>query len=299
MVTSFTSSQIGWMESFQEKVIDFLIFFFCIVQIKDLDDAVRELWKRRDEADAKKIVEARAAAELPSEEEMMELCPSDDEKPEVVTDWTKDMLRKLAKKSKSKSKKPGKDGQGPDGSEPKEEVSYKIKLPKVKKLNVNPDVTDSTTPRSKGVDGQTGHASEHEDAISTQQLEDDIVKKKLKKLNATKAGVILPEGGRDGGLGPMEDGGRTKSHSKSKKSHRGKEFLTQVEGQTNDKVETAKLLLSIPKDKRRKADGVTQEDDRRQGLFKPSSGAMKALSSRPESEDEVVTHHTGNTDMFA
>ncbi|KAH7661756.1 Histone-lysine N-methyltransferase protein [Dioscorea alata] len=49
-------------------------------QVKDIDDAVRELWRRRDKADKDLIANLRAAAGLPSQEEIFSLSPfSDDE----------------------------------------------------------------------------------------------------------------------------------------------------------------------------------------------------------------------------
>ncbi|GMH04410.1 hypothetical protein Nepgr_006249 [Nepenthes gracilis] len=49
-------------------------------QVRDLDDAVQELWRRRDEADRDLISNLRAAAGLPSQEEIFSISPfSDDE----------------------------------------------------------------------------------------------------------------------------------------------------------------------------------------------------------------------------
>ena len=53
---------------------------FYNFQVKDIDDAVRELWRRRDKADKDLIANLRAAAGLPSQEEIFSLSPfSDDE----------------------------------------------------------------------------------------------------------------------------------------------------------------------------------------------------------------------------
>ncbi|GAB4828072.1 hypothetical protein Ancab_034987 [Ancistrocladus abbreviatus] len=49
-------------------------------QVKDLEDAVQELWRRRDEADRDLIASLRAAAGLPTQEEIFSISPfSDDE----------------------------------------------------------------------------------------------------------------------------------------------------------------------------------------------------------------------------
>ncbi|KAF8403799.1 hypothetical protein HHK36_011905 [Tetracentron sinense] len=49
-------------------------------QVRDLDDAVQELWRRRDKADRDQIASMRAAAGLPTQEEIFSISPySDDE----------------------------------------------------------------------------------------------------------------------------------------------------------------------------------------------------------------------------
>ncbi|XP_022953975.1 uncharacterized protein LOC111456373 [Cucurbita moschata] len=49
-------------------------------QVKNLDDAVQEIWRRKDEADRDLIVSLRAAAGLPTQEEIFSISPySDDE----------------------------------------------------------------------------------------------------------------------------------------------------------------------------------------------------------------------------
>ncbi|XP_058073679.1 uncharacterized protein LOC131222567 isoform X2 [Magnolia sinica] len=49
-------------------------------QVKDVDDAVQELWRRRDKADRDQIASLRATAGLPTKEEIFSICPySDDE----------------------------------------------------------------------------------------------------------------------------------------------------------------------------------------------------------------------------
>ena len=55
-----------------------LVFPKC--QVRDLEDAVQELWKRRDIFDRDLIANLRAAAGLPTQEEIFSISPfSDDE----------------------------------------------------------------------------------------------------------------------------------------------------------------------------------------------------------------------------
>lgn len=84
-------------------------------QVKNLDDAVQEIWRRRDEADRDLIVNLRAAAGLPTQEEIFSISPySDDEEngPAVVKNEfgrsLKLSLKGLADKVPKKSKDYGK-----------------------------------------------------------------------------------------------------------------------------------------------------------------------------------------------
>ncbi|KAL6981437.1 hypothetical protein U1Q18_023067 [Sarracenia purpurea var. burkii] len=50
------------------------------MQVRDLEDAVQELWRRRDQADCDLIASLRAATGLPTQEEIFSISPySDDE----------------------------------------------------------------------------------------------------------------------------------------------------------------------------------------------------------------------------
>ncbi|XP_019159580.1 PREDICTED: uncharacterized protein LOC109156171 isoform X1 [Ipomoea nil] len=81
-------------------------------QVRDLEDAVKELWRRRDEADKDLISSLRAAAGLPSQEEIFSISPfSDDEDsggPPVTKNSIKFSLKGLAEKSPKKGKESGK-----------------------------------------------------------------------------------------------------------------------------------------------------------------------------------------------
>ncbi|KAJ0966302.1 hypothetical protein J5N97_027440 [Dioscorea zingiberensis] len=73
-------------EKYQQFQIDGNLQYKCAAcrgdcyQVKDIDDAVRELWRRKDKTDHHLIVSLRAAAGLPSQEEIFSISPlSDDE----------------------------------------------------------------------------------------------------------------------------------------------------------------------------------------------------------------------------
>lgn len=84
-------------------------------QVKDLEDAVKELWRRRDKADRDLIASLRAAAGLPTQEEIFSISPySDDEEngPVVLKNEfgrsLKLSLKGLVDKSPKKNKDYGK-----------------------------------------------------------------------------------------------------------------------------------------------------------------------------------------------
>lgn len=52
-------------------------------QVRDLEDAVQELWRRRDEADRDLIASLRAAAGLPTQEEIFSISPFSDDEDDV------------------------------------------------------------------------------------------------------------------------------------------------------------------------------------------------------------------------
>ncbi|KAL8542260.1 hypothetical protein ACS0TY_003213 [Phlomoides rotata] len=84
-------------------------------QIRNLEEAVQELWRRRDEADKDLIASMRAAAGLPTQEEIFDISPfSDDEDsgpPLVKNEHARSLkfsLKGLDDKSSRKSKEKGK-----------------------------------------------------------------------------------------------------------------------------------------------------------------------------------------------
>ncbi|XP_042515527.1 uncharacterized protein LOC122089859 [Macadamia integrifolia] len=78
-------------------------------QVKDLDDAVQELWRRRDEADRDLIASLRAAAGLPSQEEIFSISLySDDEENGPTGRSLKFSVKGLADKTPKNTKEYGK-----------------------------------------------------------------------------------------------------------------------------------------------------------------------------------------------
>ncbi|KAJ4979101.1 hypothetical protein NE237_009881 [Protea cynaroides] len=78
-------------------------------QLKDLDDAVQELWRRRDEADRDLIASLRAAAGLPSQEEIFSISLySDDEENGPVGRSIKFSVKGLGDKTPKNNKEYGK-----------------------------------------------------------------------------------------------------------------------------------------------------------------------------------------------
>lgn len=91
----------------------FNVFSFC--QVTNLEEAVQELWRRRDEADKDLIASLRAAAGLPTQEEIFDISPfSDDEESgpvSVKNEYGRSLkfsLKGLGNKSPRKSKEYGK-----------------------------------------------------------------------------------------------------------------------------------------------------------------------------------------------
>lgn len=84
-------------------------------QVKDLEDAVQELWRRRDEIDKDLIASLRAAAGLPTQEEIFSISPYSDDEENVPTilkaEYGRSLkfsLKGLVDKSPKKTKEFGK-----------------------------------------------------------------------------------------------------------------------------------------------------------------------------------------------
>ncbi|KAL2491605.1 PHD finger family protein [Abeliophyllum distichum] len=82
-------------------------------QVRNLEEAVQELWRRRDEADKHDIASLRAAAGLPTQEEIFDISPfsDDDEIGSSKNEYSRSLklsLKGLGEKSPKKSKEYGK-----------------------------------------------------------------------------------------------------------------------------------------------------------------------------------------------
>ncbi|KAL2514474.1 PHD finger family protein [Forsythia ovata] len=82
-------------------------------QVRNLEEAVQELWRRRDEADKHEIASLRAAAGLPTQEEIFDISPfsDDDEIGPSKNEYSRSLklsLKGLGEKSPKKSKEYGK-----------------------------------------------------------------------------------------------------------------------------------------------------------------------------------------------
>ncbi|XP_054792178.1 uncharacterized protein LOC129297866 isoform X2 [Prosopis cineraria] len=125
-------------------------------QVKDLEDAVKELWKRRDITDRDLIASLRAAAGLPTQEEIFSISPySDDEDSEPVKAKT-ESVRSFKFSLKNFS----------DHS-PKKTKDYAKKCSSkksAKKKDYQPFMTGKTDPSLEG----------HSDVKSVHSLDDDI-----------------------------------------------------------------------------------------------------------------------------
>ncbi|OVA19396.1 zinc finger protein [Macleaya cordata] len=78
-------------EKYLQFQVDGNLYYKCAAcrgecyQVRDHDDAIQELWRRRDNADQEQIASLRAAAGLPSQEEIFSISPySDDEENDAI-----------------------------------------------------------------------------------------------------------------------------------------------------------------------------------------------------------------------
>ncbi|KAH9302021.1 hypothetical protein KI387_013604, partial [Taxus chinensis] len=72
-------------EKYQQFQADGNLYYRCAAcrrdcyQVKDIDDAVQELWRRRDDIEQELMTTLRASAGLLSPKEMLHICPSSDD----------------------------------------------------------------------------------------------------------------------------------------------------------------------------------------------------------------------------
>ncbi|XP_052171176.1 uncharacterized protein LOC127787255 [Diospyros lotus] len=107
-------------EKYLQFQVDGNLHYICAMcrgecyQVRDLEDAVQELWRRRDKADSDLIANLRAAAGLPTQEEIFSISPySDDEDsgPILKNEYSRSLkfsLKALVDKSPKKTKEYGK-----------------------------------------------------------------------------------------------------------------------------------------------------------------------------------------------
>eukprot|EP01018_Ginkgo_biloba_P032758 Gb_08461 [translate_table: standard] len=90
-------------EKYQQFQADGNLYYRCAAcrgdcyKVKDLDDAVQEIWRRRDEVDQEQIASLRSAAGLLPQQEMIHLCPSSDDEKELPCVESKEELTKISK----------------------------------------------------------------------------------------------------------------------------------------------------------------------------------------------------------
>ncbi|BBM98102.1 hypothetical protein MPTK1_1g10850 [Marchantia polymorpha subsp. ruderalis] len=121
-------------EKFNQFQIDDNLRYKCAAcrgdchKVKNIDDAVAVLWRRRDESDAQQRAELRAAASLPSEEEMLDLCPSsDDEKQLPASSQAVLGVKKTGNMKKKSARKDSKDNVASGSASDKQEDKMRKK----------------------------------------------------------------------------------------------------------------------------------------------------------------------------
>eukprot|EP00249_Psilotum_nudum_P019231 c27154_g1_i1 orf=1050-2840(-) len=103
-------------EKYREYQLDNRLHYKCAAcrgdcyQVRDLDDATNELWRRRDGAERDLIAQLQASAGILSKEESLKFCPSDDEEDDPST-HAEDHGRRPPKELPLKNKV--KDGKSP------------------------------------------------------------------------------------------------------------------------------------------------------------------------------------------
>ncbi|XAR63454.1 Histone-lysine N-methyltransferase [Bertholletia excelsa] len=135
-------------------------------QVRDLEDAVQELWRRRDKAECDLIASLRAAAGLPTQEEIFSISPySDDEDsgPVVLKNEygrsLKFSLKGLVDKSPKKSKEYGKKSSNKKNVKKK---VYHSSLPNKSEVHESFDGhTDAPSYGYSGVDNKNDGLSSH------------------------------------------------------------------------------------------------------------------------------------------
>uniref|UniRef100_A0A7N0TXI6 Uncharacterized protein n=1 Tax=Kalanchoe fedtschenkoi TaxID=63787 RepID=A0A7N0TXI6_KALFE len=91
MVSSYSLQFYCSDEKYMQFQVDNNLQYVCATcrgecyQVKDLEDAVKELWRRRDEIDQDLVASLRAAAGLPTEEELYYISSDDEENKSIIS----------------------------------------------------------------------------------------------------------------------------------------------------------------------------------------------------------------------
>ncbi|KAM0050407.1 putative [histone H3]-lysine(4) N-trimethyltransferase chromatin regulator PHD family [Helianthus debilis subsp. tardiflorus] len=160
-------------------------------QVRDLEDAVQELWRRRDKADRELIARLRAAAGLPTQEDIFSVQPySDDEdnKPVTKNEHGRSLKFSLkapvdkSPKKKSASKKSG-----------KKKGSSNFNLPLFGKSNTRADGF-VTSDNNKDESGESEIAGSLTDAVWSNN---HVTRITDKSLNVKKPKLVIHLGSRN------------------------------------------------------------------------------------------------------
>ncbi|KAK4414470.1 hypothetical protein Salat_2860000 [Sesamum alatum] len=150
-------------------------------QVRNLEEAVQELWKRRDEADRDLIASLRAAAGLPAQEEIFDISPfSDDEESGPIllkNEYSRSLkfsLKGLDDKSPRKSKEHGKKSSKKNAK---------------KKGNETPSIS-----RSDKYQGVGGHADDPFFGYNSSDNKNEEIQFSGEPATSSPAAAILNEG---------------------------------------------------------------------------------------------------------
>lgn len=113
------------------------------VQVADLDNAATEIWRRKDARDAAQIAGNRAAAGLPSQEEIAKAYPSSDEEDREPQDNEVEEASKKLSKKKVKKVPIGTEGLTKNAKTPK-----KVAIKDGSKPRITPNKLEGTAGKS-------------------------------------------------------------------------------------------------------------------------------------------------------
>ncbi|KAF8083053.1 hypothetical protein N665_0794s0014 [Sinapis alba] len=152
----------------------------CCYQVKDLQDAVQELWKKKDMVDTGLVASLRAAAGLPTDEEILSMSPSsDDEENGPVSGRSvklsiKGLVDKSPKKSKEYRKHASKKGHHTTKSEPQQDHGMESQRSRLSGAKIN-SFGIQINERSDVRSSVAGICSTHEPKIVKHKRVDDVM----------------------------------------------------------------------------------------------------------------------------